>query len=486
MAQVDIPMALGAAFWDKQKTALAKAAKAPPTKLADELKALTRLHAGVDWDGKDFTADNVKAVLAQLQTVVAALTKFETEAKKDKAFPKEPLTAVTAIDKAAKEYRGDIDAYVATRKSAAAKAAATAAAQKPKASPSAPGGAGASAKAAKLVRNKIIASIALLRKPKPQGAPGRPMRFLVVQGKLSTTLMMGVAVGPSQVKQLIAMCPGEAPYKTLKYPEAYLLWEKNALTFVSDKLSGSVVKKLQIWLKKTFKLNLKMRLRNAAGVVAEETEGEDLSDDMLKLDADDALSAEDAAQEYQERLAALAEAIRKAMAQPMGAKIKALMASSAQNAKANKYDAALGELDEIEALLEEGGLGEALEADESESEEELTNPAAKTGGNDAEAKKAELARAMDDWKARRAKAVASLKDVAGKIAASKHASATKAILEIQAVMKNITAEPATLQQVNELRKWLSSDDVVNDVCELAEDVRTPLLIPLERMRSLMA
>lgn len=485
MAQVDIPMALGAAFWEKQKAALAKAAKAPPNKLADELKTLTRLHGSVDWDGKDFTADNVKAVLAQLQTVVAALTKFETEAKKDKAFPKEPLTAVTAIDKAAKEYRGDIDTYVATRKSAAAKAAATAAAQKPKAT-AAPGGAGASAKAAKLVRNKLLASIALLRKPKPAGAPGRPMRFLVVQGKLSTTLMMGVAVGPSQVKQLIAMCPGEAPYKTLRYPEAFLLWEKNALTFVSDKLSGSVVKKLQIWLKKTFKLNLKMRLRNAAGVVAEETEGEDLSDDMLKLGEDDALSAEDAAQEYQERLGALAEAIRKAMAQPVGAKIKALMASSAQNAKASKYDAALGELDEIEALLEEGGLGEALEGEEGESEEESATPAAKTGGNDAEAKKAELAKAMDDWKVRRAKAVASLKDVAGKIAASKHASATRAILEIQAVMKNITAEPATLQQVNELRKWLSSDDVVNDVCELASDVRTPLLIPLERMRSLMA
>ena len=54
MAQVDIPMALGAAFWDKQKAALAKAPKAPPTKLAEELKSLTKLHTGVDWDAKDF------------------------------------------------------------------------------------------------------------------------------------------------------------------------------------------------------------------------------------------------------------------------------------------------------------------------------------------------------------------------------------------------------------------------------------------------
>ena len=92
---------------------------------------------------------------------------------------------------------------------------------------------------------------------------------------------------------------------------------------------------------------------------------------------------------------------------------------------------------------------------------------------------------MSDWKTRRAAVVDSLKSVAGKIAAAKHANSTKAILEIQAVMKNITAEPATLQQVTELRRWLSTDDVVNDVCELAADVRTPLLVPLERMHALL-
>ena len=179
--------------------------------------------------------------------------------------------------------------------------------------------------------------------------------------------MLGVAVGPSQVKLLTTMSDGDGPFKILKYPESSVVWEKNALTFVSDRLNGSVLKKVQLWLKKTFKLNVKLRLRNSKGMV-EETEGEDLSDDMLKLGADDALSADDAGEEYQERLAALAEAIRKAMAQPMGAKIKALMASSAQSAKANKYDAALADLDEIEALLEEGGLGETLESEEAESE----------------------------------------------------------------------------------------------------------------------
>ena len=219
MAQVDIPMALGAAFWDKQKAALAKAPKAPPTKLADELKALTRLHTGVDWDGKDFSADSVKALLAQLQMVVAALDKFETEARKDKAFPKEPLTAVAAIDKAAKEYRSDVDTYVSTRKAAAAKAASAAAAQKPKPTGAA-GGAGAAAKAFKLVRSKLLGAISLLRKPAQPGQAQRPMRFIVVQGKTATTMMLGVAVGPGQVKLLTTMSAGDGPFKILKYPES--------------------------------------------------------------------------------------------------------------------------------------------------------------------------------------------------------------------------------------------------------------------------
>jgi hypothetical protein len=132
-------------------------------------------------------------------------------------------------------------------------------------------------------------------------------------------------------------------------------------------------------------VNPKLRLRNSKGVV-EETEGEDLSDDMLKLD--DALSADEAAEEYQERLAGLADAIRKAMAQPLGAKIKALMASSAQSAKAGKYDVALADLDEMEALLEEGGR-EPLESESAESEVEEPVPpsAAAAKPSAAEAKK---------------------------------------------------------------------------------------------------
>ena len=93
---------------------------------------------------------------------------------------------------------------------------------------------------------------------------------------------------------------------------------------------------------------------------------------------------------------------------------------------------------------------------------------------------------MAEWQKKRTAAVAALKSVATKIASAKHASSAKAIMEIQAVMKNLTAEPTTLQQVTELQKYLGSDDVVQDVCELAEDIRTPLLRALHGLHGEIA
>jgi hypothetical protein len=93
---------------------------------------------------------------------------------------------------------------------------------------------------------------------------------------------------------------------------------------------------------------------------------------------------------------------------------------------------------------------------------------------------------MAEWKARRTAAVNSLRELAGRIASAKHASSAKAIIEIQAVIANLTAEPSTLQQVTELQTWLGTDDVVNDVCDLAEDIRSPLLGALTQLRESMA
>ena len=581
MAQVKLPAALTAASWDKQKSALQKAAKVPATKLPDELKELAKLNGAVDWD--EFNGDNfdstgeiaavtseldkavggsIKALLDQLQTVEKAATSFETEAKKDKAFPKDVMTAVAAIIKAAKEHRDEVNASVqAARKALKDRGDKLAAAEKKA------GAGGPPPKLVAMAKSRLLSTVGLL--VKPGGAP-KPVRFMIVQGKTNTGLALAYAVGPAQEKLLKSLMPGQAPFKVMKDPLAQVVWENKSLTFVSDKLTGTVLKKVQLWLKKQFKLNLKMRVRKSNGQVEEGDPGEDIPDDLLKPGASGPTGLTTA--EVSQRRAEMQADIKKGLAGPEQAQIKALYESITQLIKAGKADEADEVLDELEALLhaDDGGGNDALdeeadeaeteetqaktatgkhpktaqeeEADEAEGEEDKPGaaftkrmtklrPDIKAGLAGAEAARIKLGmekiaeltgkgkfadadkvldaiegllkkkadggapattddggrkKAMDDWKTRRSAAVTSLKAVATKVASAKHASSAKAIVELQGVIKNLTEEPSTLAQVTDLQRWLADDEVVADVCELAEDIRTPLLGALGRLREAIA
>lgn len=86
------------------------------------------------------------------------------------------------------------------------------------------------------------------------------------------------------------------------------------------------------------------------------------------------------------------------------------------------------------------------------------------------------------WKAAREVALAQLREVAKEVAEANHEDSTAALIELKAVMANLTAEPTTPQQVADLERYLSEDDVVLDVCEFAHDVRTPLLQALATLK----
>ena len=484
----NLSSSLGRAFWDKQKMALAKAAKAPNTTLGDELAKLTKLHLAISWDALgDDKLDNVdkaqgrasdleeaakgkiKALSDQAQTVETVAGKFETEAKKDSKFPKEPLVATAAIVKAAKEYRSEVAEFVASaRKAVAARVAALATQQKkaaPASSSSASAAGGAESKAAKLVRTRGLDAIRKIKKPAP-GA--KPLRFLILQGKLTVATYMGPSVGPTQEKLLKSMIPSEAPFKLFKDPQGELIWEKNTLTFVSDRLPSGLAKKMQLWLKKILKLNLKLRVRKTTGE-AEESEGEDIPDDLLELDPAEAAARLQAGKDFEKRLAKLAPEIMKALSGPASeftANLRGLVDEVKAHGKAGEFEEANDTIDEIEAALEEGDdLG-------------ATKPAESPADAHADA--------MAGWQAERTAAVTSLKAVAARIAAARHPSSTKALIEINGVMKNLTPEPASRQQVAELQRYLGSDDVVNDVCSLAHDIRTPLLRALGRLQAQLA
>lgn len=90
------------------------------------------------------------------------------------------------------------------------------------------------------------------------------------------------------------------------------------------------------------------------------------------------------------------------------------------------------------------------------------------------------------WQSARAKAIAELKSVAKDIADERHADSSGAIIELKAVIANLTAEPTQDRQIDELERYLEQDEVVIDVCELAYDIRPSLLEALAELRPSLA
>jgi hypothetical protein len=132
-----------------------------------------------------------------------------------------------------------------------------------------------------------------------------------------------------------------------------------------------------------------------------------------------------------------------------------------------------------------GGQPDAAQADPKASVG-LASASAKASDVGAKAPPAKDGVAMATWQTQRAASVGSLKAVAGKIAAAKHASSAPAIVEIQAVLKKLSVDQPTPQQVTELQRYLGADNIVNDLCELAEDIRTPLLGALGQLQTALA
>lgn len=94
--------------------------------------------------------------------------------------------------------------------------------------------------------------------------------------------------------------------------------------------------------------------------------------------------------------------------------------------------------------------------------------------------------AVSAWTTQRAAAVGSLKSVAGQTAAAKHASSAPAIDEIQTVLTKLNIEHPTLPQVAELQRYLGADNIANDLSELADDIRKPLLGALGQLQAALA
>jgi hypothetical protein len=210
--------------------------------------------------------------------------------------------------------------------------------------------------------------------------------------------------------------------------------------------------------RKTTRMLKKFKIKKFKQVVLMDASGTVLEDEVDATDTDtdeveiDAGALTKALAELAHRIQGVTDPARKAELARMATQANALL-------KSNNLPEAAERIEELRTALDQTGVP------------------AQGAGNGASGE------AMANWKAQREATLTSLKAVAATIAAKKHPSSAKAIIEIQSVIKNLTMEPASLQQVTELQAYVDSDQVVNDVSELAEDIRTPLLGALSQLRT---
>jgi hypothetical protein len=375
MDELKCPAALGAAYWDKQKAALAKL---KPTPVRAELEKLKRAYDVVDWtafgtakldtvalaekrlvDLDKEAKRTLKSLATQAEVVEKLAAKWSTDFGKDKQTPKEVLASLAAIEKAAKLLQSDIDVYIETARSDVNDVLAKLQAKEKKPAPL-PTGKPKESKARKFVRTKALECIRKIKKPVPGS---KPWRFIVVKGNPTILVcMLQTVPGGTHDKMLRSLIPAEKA-QTFKDPKGEVIWEKNAITLVSDRLPTGLAKKMQIWLKALTKLNAKVRIRKTTGEVEESEEGADLSDDMLKADPAETAARAQAGKDFVKRLGGLAPEIKRALTGSMPAEMKAelkeLIDSITKHGKAQEFEDADSDLDALETLLEEGDAAAA-------------------------------------------------------------------------------------------------------------------------------
>ena len=399
MNKVKIPDSLSASGWNTVKNdiakdkALAPKVQAESTKLNDAVKALEKAHTGFDFglgDPKGMTAAVAGTALAKfdaaiksdLKAVIDAATAAGTalnnlanavdKAGRDKgaspATAKVAAAAKTACSsgpKDAAKFGSDMSAAVdAARAELEAacdklvKAGDKKAAPPTKANPKAL----ADAKNLSALMRK---SIALLRTPK--GSP-LPVRFLVLFNKAKPKELR-LYLGPkpeSGLAKLKTQFSPDVKVNRVKDPKGHVVWEKGALTFLSDILKPGLAKQIQLAIRLQTKVTVKVRIKRSSGEV-DEADAKDVSDDELKVSPAEEAEMHAAGKAYEAALKEIDGAIQAALKGPKAAKVKALLAAIQAAGKSEKYDVASEGIDELESLLEESNVAESdgkdLEAD---------------------------------------------------------------------------------------------------------------------------
>ena len=399
MDKVKIPDSLSISGWNAVKNdiakdkALASKVQVEGAKLTSALAALDKAHSAFDFglgDPKAVTAataatavdkfdtavkSSLKAVVDAATAAGAAASNVATAAEKagkEKGVSPASAKAATAVKNAcssgskdAAKFGSEISAAVE-----AARAALEAATKKaaPPPAPAKPAPAKLSPKAiadGKNLSALMRKSIALLRNPKGGAVP---VRFMVLFNKANPKDLR-LYLGPKPeagLAKLKTQFPPEVKVTRVKDPKGQVVWEKGALTFLSDILKTGLAKQVQLSIRQQTKVTVKVRIKRSDGAV-DEADAKDVSDDELKVSPAEEAEMLATGKAYEARLKELEAAIQSALKGPNAAKVRHMVAAIQAAGKAEKYDVATDGLDELESLLEEGDVadsdGKDLEAD---------------------------------------------------------------------------------------------------------------------------
>ncbi len=102
--------------------------------------------------------------------------------------------------------------------------------------------------------------------------------------------------------------------------------------------------------------------------------------------------------------------------------------------------------------------------------------------------KPDAAAALKRWQQARGPAIGQLRDLCAAVRQGNDPEANAAIILLQAIIKNLTPSPTTPQQVEELHRYISTDDIILEAegpngYGLTVALRTPLLGALADMKS---
>ena len=491
------PDALSPGSWEKKKGSLPAGSDVP-----DKLKSLQKKHGAVEWklfDGEWAAKAKTEAELDEayalreriyrsgvmpLKRDANDLANAARAMAKEKAAAKPTLDAAKAIGAAVNDFVDAIDALA----DVLAKACDKARPALVKADAEAKAKAKAKAKdddedeeedTPVLLTTKMIPLIRELRKGEV-----RMHAMIGRAGANTAVLIMRKPIAPARRKLLAEAVDAKGG---AKFINGEVLLEDKALTFVVQSPAAGLAKRLRQALLDQVELRLMVKVRGDDGVEDKDGENEEPQPgDDKRATAGQAPSLqsmyEQTKREQYPRLAAL---VREAGADRD--LVLNLMGKAGKAEKTADWAAGLEIYDQLTEIVERqrgqdaaatatATATTAAEADGKDGRQ--ADPSAATSGTSAQ----DLESALGVWRSTRNEVVAKLKAMATQIAATKDPEAAKAIMEVSAVFKQLAGEPRTAQQVKELVTWISQDDVVLDVSELADDISTPLLAALKAVQ----